>query len=183
MKWNDLENVLQRVLTPIKNRISLMAGRALLNIIDDSGGLQVVQLSALAGETREKVSRFQNFGFTSNPPAGSEAIILSLGGQRESMVVIATESRDARFKNLAAGESAQYSADGASFALKTGKKAEMIISKLKITGDSHELIQVLDDLVTAIINARTNTAIGPMPLINVADPFTDIKTRLETFKE
>lgn len=183
MKWGDLENVLQRVLQPIKNRLSLMIGRAILNVIDDSQGIQFVQLSALAGETLDKIPRMQNFGFTSNPPAGSEAIVLSLGGNRENMVVVATENRDSRFKSLAAGESAQYSADGASFALKTGKKAEMIVSKLKITGDSHELIQVLDDLVTAIINARTNTAIGPMPLLNPADPFDAIKTRLETFKE
>lgn len=183
MNWKDLENVIQRTLQPLKNRISLMVGRCLIAAIDDSGDLQAAQISLLADESMDNVPHFQNYGFGSNPPVGSEGIVVALQGNREQLIIIGSEHRATRVKNLEPGESVQYNAFGSKATMTKDSNYEMIgIKKLKFANDSHELIQVLDDLVTAIINARTNTAIGPMPLMNPADPFTDIKTRLETFK-
>jgi phage baseplate assembly protein V len=182
MNWNDLQNVLQRVTQPIKNKISLMVGRALITAITDTEGIQQCQVSVLAGESMDKIPHFQNFGFTSNPPKGSEGIVVALQGNRENLTIIALDHRDFRVKGLATGESAFYNQFGAKVVLKTNKDLEAVVNKFKISNSSHELIQVLVDLVQGIIDARTQTAIGPQPLINVEDDFGDIKTRLETFK-
>lgn len=183
MNWDQLQNILNRLLQPLKNKISLMIGRAILTAINDGGGIQQVQVSILAGESMDKVARMQNFGFTSVPPKGSEGIILALQGNRENLVVVAADHRDFRVKGLAEGESAQYNKTGAKTVLKASNNMETTgIAKLKFANGSQELITVLSTLIQAIIDARTDTAIGPMPLINIADPFTAIKARLDTFK-
>lgn len=160
-----------------------MVGRAILSAINDGTGIQQVQISALAGESMDKVARMQNFGFTSNPPKGSEGIILALQGNRENLVVVAVDHRDFRVKGLAEGEAAFYNKQGAKVVLKASKNLEATgITKLKFQNNSQELITVLSTLIQAIIDARTDTAIGPMPLINITDPFTAVKARLDTFK-
>lgn len=112
MKWADLENILTRAMQPLKNRVLSMIGRALIKAVDDSQGIQLVQVSALAGENMDKVPRFQEFGFTSNPPEGSEAVLLAVGGTRENVLIVATDKRSVRKLNLASGEAAIYTANG-----------------------------------------------------------------------
>lgn len=135
MNQNDLMNFLKRAIQPLKDRVLLMVGRALLTAINDSKDIQQVQLSALAGESMDKVERFQEFGFSSNPPKGSEAIFVSLGGNRENMVIIATEHRTLRFKDLASGEMAIYTDDGTFFHLK--KNGQVLLkTATKVTVDA-----------------------------------------------
>lgn len=112
MKQDDLINFFQRALKPLRDRVTLMIGRAIISKATDSAKIQEVQLSALADENMEKVQRFQEFGFTSNPPTGTESIIVSLGGARANLISIATEHRDFRKKNLLPGECSIYTDDG-----------------------------------------------------------------------
>lgn len=52
--------------------------------------------------------------------------------------------------------------------------------KIKLENTSNEIVTLLVDLVQAILDARTNTALGPQPLLN--PEFSTIKSKLETFK-
>lgn len=93
----------------------LMIGRCVLTAIDDSTKAQTVQAKILHDEVRDDVERFQQFGFTSvpDPSAGTiEGVVVFVGGNRAHPIVIATEDRTNRPKNLSAGESALYTAGG-----------------------------------------------------------------------
>lgn len=103
---------IEKLMAPLKRRILLMVGRAVLHAVDDSLKLQGVQITALKGEVLDNVERFQNYGFTSHPHPGAEAILLALGGIRNHSVVIAIDDRRYRLKGLTEGESALYDDQG-----------------------------------------------------------------------
>lgn len=145
MKQDDLINFFKRAMQPLKDRVLLMVGRAIITAVKDDKAIQQFQLKALAEESFDKVEHYQQFGFTSNPPPGTEAIILSLGGNRENMVAIATDNRELRKKNLALGEMAIYTHDGTYIHLKTGGEVE-IKTATKVTVDA-PLTQFTGDVI------------------------------------
>jgi len=102
-----VKNMIVKALEPIKRRVLLTVGRAILTLVDDSLKLQGNQISLLAGELRD-VERFQEYGFTSVPLPGTEAIAVFVGGNRENGAVIATGDRNTRLKGLNPGEVAIY---------------------------------------------------------------------------
>lgn len=103
-------NLLSKVLAPVTRRIQLMVGRAVVRLVDDSLKLQSLQISALKDETRDGVERFQEYGFTSVPRSGAEAIFVCIGGSRAHPIVIAVEERAVRPKALQSGDVALYRA-------------------------------------------------------------------------
>lgn len=107
--------------------------------VDDAAKIQEVQLQALAGESLDRVQRLQNFGFSSNPPIGTEAILLSLGGVRNNSVIVATDNRNIRIKNLVSGESIVYTDDGTYIILKKAGQVEVKAATL-LTIDVPETI-------------------------------------------
>lgn len=183
MTFDQLTNFFKRAMQPIHNRIMLMIGRAVLSAVKDGEGIQQIQISLLAGESMDKVERFQNFGFTSHAPAGAEGIALSIGGNRDNLVVVALDHRTLRKKGLAAGESAMYDKDGNYIWLKATGVQDVKLKKLKIANDTDELITVLDDLIKALEVAYVQTAMGPQNFMpaDIAK-LVAIRTRLETFK-
>jgi phage baseplate assembly protein V len=148
----------------MKTQIRLMVGRAVLTAIKDGGGIQVAQLKGLADEAFDGVPRVQEFGFSSNPPDGTDAIMVAVGGSRESLVVIATDHKSFRIKNLASGESVVYTDDGTKIHLKKAGQIEIVTAtkvtitapdvemsgNLKVTGTTHLVGKVTaDDEVAA----------------------------------
>lgn len=90
------------------NALRLMVARAAVNLINDAGGLQVLQINALASETVDGVERVQNYGLTSHPPRGSTAIAVAVGGNRNHLVAIAVDDEASRPRELEEGEVALY---------------------------------------------------------------------------
>lgn len=86
-----------------------MIGHAVILAIDDTTKLQSLQVSALADEVMSLRERFQEYGFTSRPHPGAEAIMVSLGGNRTNTVIIAVDDRRYRLKLDNAGDVAVYS--------------------------------------------------------------------------
>jgi phage gp45-like len=81
--------------------------------VDDSGTQQIIKnLRGLASEQFQDVYRPQPHGFSSNPPTGSEGIFLSLGGRSDRLLALGFEHKDKRPKNLPAGASVLYDAQG-----------------------------------------------------------------------
>jgi phage gp45-like len=72
----------QRLVAPLKRRVLLMVGRAVVERVYDDLKCQGLQVSLLNGEVRDKVEHFQPYGFTSHPPPGSEGVFLAVGGNR-----------------------------------------------------------------------------------------------------
>lgn len=85
-----------------------MVGRAVIKLVNDVTRVQGLQVSLLADEAHDFVERFGEYGFTSHPQPGAEAVMVSVGGNRDHGIVIAVEDRRYRLTNLQAGEVAIY---------------------------------------------------------------------------
>ncbi len=122
-----------RLLEPLRQRIMLMLARAVLKIVADDNGLQRVQVGVLAKETRDNVERFQQYGFTSHPLPGAEAVLCFMAGNRDHPVVLAIDDRRKRFRPIEAGEVAIYTHENVGgdhrFHLKRNRDAELALGR------------------------------------------------------
>lgn len=84
-----------------------LAFRARLSTLGKGAAVQLAQAEALAGENLQAAELFQHFGFTSGPPAGTQLIILPLGGSTAHSVIIATENGAYRV-DVQSGEACLY---------------------------------------------------------------------------
>jgi phage baseplate assembly protein V len=110
-----------RLLAPLRNRIANMVARAVVQLVADGGSLQALQLVVGADETRDGCERFQEYGFTSVPLAGAEAVVLFVGGRRDHGLVVAVDDRRHRMAGLEAGEVALYTDEGDHVLLSRGR--------------------------------------------------------------
>ncbi len=94
--------------------------------------IQLAQAAGLADELLQNVELMQQYGYTSNPPSGSECIVLPLGGRTGHGIIIATEHGTYRLKNLKPGEVALYSDEGDSIVLKRGRIIEVTTQTFRI---------------------------------------------------
>ena len=97
-------STVRHMLGPLQRRVSLMVSRAVVALVDDSLKMQGLQVNLLANVTRDGVERFQNYGFTSNPHPGAEAIVVSVGGNQDHGIAIVVDDRRYRLIGLAEGE-------------------------------------------------------------------------------
>ena len=121
-------SALQRAMRPMLQRLQLMIGRAVVLLVNDSTKLQGLQVSLLEGEVRDQVERFQDYGFTSHPHPGAEAVAASVAGSRDHVVVIAVDDRRYRLRALQPGEVAIYTDEGDRVVLKRGGVIEVTAS-------------------------------------------------------
>jgi phage baseplate assembly protein V len=127
-----------KLLAPLRNQLANLVARAVVQLVNDGAKLQLVQLGVLEGETREGCERFQEYGFTSVPHPGAEAVVLFVGGRRDHGLVVAVDDRRYRKKDLAPGESAIYSDEGDYVVLKRGRIVE-VKAGAKLLVDAPEL--------------------------------------------
>ena len=88
----------------LKRAIQALAGRGRVTTSDDSGNAQLVQVNLGPLELRDNTPRLAEFGFTSRPPVGADAVLVFIGGDRSNGVVIATGNAKYRMRELATGE-------------------------------------------------------------------------------
>lgn len=82
-----------------------------ITFVDDSGPVQLIQVKfpgALAPRIVDKIPRVQDYGFSSNPPIGSEAVVVSLQGDPSKGVAVGTNNQKLRRTSLLSGESVMY---------------------------------------------------------------------------
>lgn len=130
----------EKILAPLKRRVRLMVSRAIIKAIDDSKGLQQMQVDALADETLDRVERFQGYGFTSVPLPGGSALVVCVGGSRSHPVIVATDDARYRLTGLQPGEVALYTDQGDKIHIKRGGNIDIVAAtKLKITAPAIEM--------------------------------------------
>nr|DAO38215.1 MAG TPA: baseplate assembly protein V [Caudoviricetes sp.] len=93
---------------------------------------QRVQVQGLADETLQDLEQLQQFGFTSHAPAGTDVVVIPLGGDTSHGIVVAAEHGSYRIKNLRPGEVAVYDQSGSSIVLKNGRLIEVDCDTLHI---------------------------------------------------
>src|ERR1700720_4762749 len=94
-------------------RTFMSLGRATLTLGDDSGPVQHWQLEGYAGEVRDKVHRFGEFGVSSMPLPGAKVHVSWDAGHRGFGTVIGVEDPRYRPKGLKGGEFLLYVVTGA----------------------------------------------------------------------
>jgi phage baseplate assembly protein V len=132
-----------KFLQPVKNRLSNMIARGTIGTIGDGSKLQTGQVNLMADEVKDGVERFQQYGFTSVPLAGAEAVVVFPGGTRDHGLIIAVDDRRYRLAGLQGGEVALYTDEGDKIVLKRGgiieltaaTKVRMVTPRLECTGD------------------------------------------------
>lgn len=97
-----------RLTAPLARRVRLLARRAVVRLVYDDPKLQELQLAIFSGEIRDRVERWQDYGYSSHPLPGAEAIVLALGGNTDHCAVIKVDDRRYRLTGLAEGEVAMY---------------------------------------------------------------------------
>lgn len=101
-------DALNKLTEDMRQKVRLMVGRAILAAVSDGGAIQTAQAKCLADEIHDDVERVQEYGFTSVPLAGAEAVLVFPGGNRDHGLIIAVDDRRYRLKALANGEVALY---------------------------------------------------------------------------
>lgn len=101
-------------LNRLARRILLMMARGTITLVDDSKTVQTMQVRVNGLELIPDLPRFAEYGFTSNPPAGTQAIIGSKNGDRNDGIVIATSNAKYRLVGLSTGEVAIHDDKGQS---------------------------------------------------------------------
>ncbi|MCQ9325767.1 phage baseplate assembly protein V [Neisseria dentiae] len=104
--------------------------------VKSGGGVQKIQVEGLEGETVQDLEHAENFGFTSHPPAGSDCVVVPLGGKTSHGIIVTTTNGDYRITGLSEGETAVYNADGAQIVLKKGRIIEIDCETLNIKAPS-----------------------------------------------
>lgn len=128
----------------LMGRIRSMISRAIVALVDDSRGVQEMQIELLDGERQDGAERFGAYGLASHPHPEAEALAVSVGGLRSHMIVIAVEDRRFRLKNLSAGEVAIYDDQGQIVHLK--RDGMLISSPFKVDVEAPE-VTVSADMV------------------------------------
>jgi len=135
----SLRSQISALMDPLRRRILLMIGRALITAISDESERQVVQLSLLKDEIKEDVERLQQYGFSSVPVEGAEALVAFIGGNKDHAVVISADNPSTRKKGLKAGDSCLYHKDGHYILLTDGDKIQVIGENIEVTGSNIKL--------------------------------------------
>jgi phage baseplate assembly protein V len=162
--------IAKKVVEPIQRRVRLMVGRAVIALVNDAARVQSVQVTLLEGETRDEVERFQEYGFSSVPLPGAEAVMVCVSGNRDHGIVVAVEDRRYRLKDLGPGDAALYDHRGAKIHLsETGILIEAAGQNVEITGAPQVNIAsgtvnvTGGDVVADGISLKTHTHGGVQP--------------------
>lgn len=139
----------RRLVAPLQRRIMLAIGRAVVRLVDDAQATQELQITLLSGEVRDGVERLAEYGFTSVPLPGAQALALFVGGNRDHGVVVATGDRRYRPTGLEPGESAQHDHQGQLIHIKAN--GEIIIhaaASVRVQGPTSVRIEAPTSTIT-----------------------------------
>jgi len=145
----------REMMSGLEGRVRGMVARAIVRLVDDARQAQEVQIELLADESQDAVERFQNYGLTSVPHAGAEALVVFAGGLRSHGVVLAIEDRRYRLTGLQDGEVALF--DDLGNVIKLGRDAIAVTAVAKLTVDA-PAIEVTCDTAEVTADSVTITA-------------------------
>lgn len=85
-----------------------LLSRGTVSAKDGSKPMRTIQATLLDEDVRDHVEHFEPYGFTSEPHINAEALIASLGGERDHSIAFVIADRRYRLKNLQSGEVAIF---------------------------------------------------------------------------
>jgi phage baseplate assembly protein V len=139
-------NAFQKILAPIKLKIMMIIGRAIVAAIDDSNNTQLLQLKLLADELATNVERFENYGFSSYPLTDSQALAAFINGNRNHGIVLCVHDRRYRPSYLSSGEVSFYTYEDKSGTHRIHFKSGQIINIQCVSLDNDVSGNQTDDI-------------------------------------
>lgn len=159
----DITDQLKRFMKPLTTRVQTMIVRGVIKLVNDKTKIQQIQASLLAGELKDGIEHYQEYGLSTNPPAGTEALVVFCGGSRNNGVIVATGDRKFRLKELQPGEVALYTDEGDVIKLARNRKIQ--VSTLHLEVSAAESISY--NTKTFSVNA-TQSATFTTPVLNAS---------------
>lgn len=164
---DQIARFVRKLVAPLERRVRVAIARGIVELVNDTTRCQTLQVSVRSDELRDDAEHFQQFGFTSHPPVGSEAVVLSVGGASDHPIVVAVEDRNTRPTDLAEGESAQYTAqDGKRVYCKSdgtvnlGTEPDDFVALAPVTLSEHQAVLAELNTLKAAIAAAAGTEAG-----------------------
>jgi len=115
---------ISKIMGPLALRVRNAAARAVVRLVTEATKMQSLQLGVLAGETVDGIERFQEYGFSSFPFSGAEALVVFPGGDRSHGIAVAVDDRRFRVQ-VAEGEVIIYD--------DLGQKVHLMRDKIAVT--------------------------------------------------
>ena len=143
---------IEKLVRPIKTRVLNMVAKAVIKL----AGNGTAQVEVNGGEVRDNLLRLQEYGFSSRPKPGADAVVVFIGGNRDhGLVVSSGDPRTA--PTLEEGEVAFWSADGVVVKIDKDKKVRITgAASIDLNGDSKRFV-TWDELNTAL-QSHTHSA-------------------------
>ncbi len=132
---------LNHILDPLRRRVATLISRAVLGAVNAAPGCQTLEVTILADEPQADVEHIEPYGFTSNPPAGAEGIILNVAGQRGACVGLNFGNRAFRVRGLKGGEVCIFTDEGDKITLKRDRHIEIETLHLKILAQEDATVE------------------------------------------
>jgi phage baseplate assembly protein V len=144
-------------------RLQMMLGRGRVTYVNDGGTIQKMQVRVNGLVTSDNRLRIPEFGFTSNPPVGSDVFYGAISGDTSEAAVVATNHQPSRPTGLQPGESMLYSQDG--------KQIYMTASGgIVVNANSQDV--TVNGATTVTINAATEVLMNT-PILKVSGDIVD----------
>jgi phage baseplate assembly protein V len=163
---NGMSRSVRAALDPLRRRISMIAARAVVRLVSDTTSRQTLQVEILKDELRDGVERMQDYGFTSHPHAGCDAVIVCTGGAREQAIAVVVDDRRYRLK-LQPGEVALYDDLGNALKLLRDMVRVDAVQHLEVTAPTTRIVSdvTIDGSLTvngdvATTGALTNNGVN-----------------------
>jgi len=144
-------------------RIQHAIGRGRITTGNDAGSVQLQQVQLGPDEIKDNIPRLAEFGMTSMPPVGSDAVLVFIGGDRSNGAIIATGHQASRPTGLKVGETMLYSQDG---------KSIYMTASGGIVVDAKGQVVTVNNATTVTINAATKIRMVT-PLLEVTGDIID----------
>lgn len=124
-----------RAIERLWRRVATMVSVGRITTTDDAGGVHKVQVRLGADELRDNTPVLTIYGLHSHAPAGSDATLLFVGGDRSNGLAIATGNQAARPRSTQPGEIGIYDDQGqAVFLSRSGIRISGAGKPVTITG-------------------------------------------------
>lgn len=135
----DLRTAIAKMMEPLRQRVLLMIGRAVLRAVETDGPFQRVTVAALADETHDGVEHFQSYGDYGHPLPGAAALLLALGGNRSHLMAMIADTRFTP-QGARAGERILYDHLGKFIYFRDDGTLEIRAPKIRIHGEHVKVI-------------------------------------------
>lgn len=125
--------------------------RAVVNLVNDAGATQFVQVEALSGEVRDFVERVQQYGFNSVPLAGAHpVIVLAPAGEATRVLAIAVDDMRHRPAGGEPGDVELYDNRGNRVRLLDDELRVTAVGELAITAAEGATLSVTGDCAITV---------------------------------